>query len=137
MGELVAAVVDEVVVVVVVVVVDEVVVCEVVLEAGVAIQLHALLTRLATFPVQAATANDGITLVAVTGAVVKVPQNSCAASTRSLARKARRQLSALQLAAHAVAGRRTAGRRREERRGIVSVDRKDRVYLANLALRLN
>ena len=40
----------------------------------VAIQLHALLTRLATSPVQAATAYVGIALVAVTAAVVNVAQ---------------------------------------------------------------
>jgi hypothetical protein len=68
-------------------------------DVAVAIQLHALLTRLATLPVQAATANNGIALAAVTGPDVKVPQKDTAASRRPDARRARRQLSELQLAA--------------------------------------
>jgi hypothetical protein len=80
-------------------------------------QLHALFTRLITLPVQAVTANDGIALVAVTDAVVNVPQNDWAASRRLVARRARRQLSALQLAATAIAGR-SSGRRREDSRDI-------------------
>ena len=46
-------------------------------ETVVAIQLQALLTRLATFPVQAAAAYDGI----ATEAVVKVPQKALASSS--------------------------------------------------------
>lgn len=50
-------------------------------EEGVALavgrQLHALLTRLATFPVQAAAAYEGI----ATEAVVNVPQKALASST--------------------------------------------------------
>ena len=68
-------------------------------DVALAIQLHALLTRLATLLVQAATANNGIALAAVTGPDVKVPQKDTAASRRSDARRARRQLSELQLAA--------------------------------------
>jgi hypothetical protein len=45
-------------------------------DVAVAIQLHALLTRLATLPVQAATANNGIALAAVTGPDVKVPKRT-------------------------------------------------------------
>lgn len=81
-------------------------------DVAVAMQLHALLTRLATLPVHAAIANDGIALVAVTGAVVKVPQNATAASRRSDARRARRQLSELQLAATPTASKST-GKTRE------------------------
>lgn len=70
-------------------------------DVDVAIQLHADETRLATLPVHACTANDGIALVAVTDAVVKVPQKAFASSIRFAARSPRRQLSALQLAATA------------------------------------
>lgn len=88
-------------------------------EEAVAIQLQAELTRLATFPVQAATAKEGIALVAVTEAVVKVPQNAFASSMRSVPRRPRRQLSALQLAATAAAGRRK-GRRILDRRSMLT-----------------
>jgi len=44
-----------------------------------------------------------LAVVAVTMAVVKVPQNCCAASNRAGFLKARRQLSALQLAVTALA----------------------------------
>jgi len=88
-------------------------------EVAVAMQLHALLTRLATLPVQAATAKDGMALVAVTGEeVVKVPQNESAASSLSEARSARRQLSALQLAETPTAER-SNGKSRECKRGIL------------------
>jgi hypothetical protein len=50
-------------------------------DVAVAIQLHALLTRLATLRVQAAMANDGIALFAVTGPDVKIPQKDTAASS--------------------------------------------------------
>jgi hypothetical protein len=93
-------------------------------EVTVAIQLHALLTRLATLPVHAATANEGIAPVAVTGAVVKVPQNASAASRRSDARRARRQLSELQLAATSTAIKST-GRKREARGGILEMEAAD------------
>lgn len=83
-------------------------------EVAVAMQLHALLTRLATSPVQAAAANEGI----ATEAVVKVPQNAFASSIRLAARRPRRQLSALQLAATAAAGRRN-GRRMVDRRSML------------------
>ena len=72
-------------------------------EVDVAMQVQALLTRLATSPVQAWTANVGIAAVAVTGAVVKVPQNALASSKRAEARSPRRQLSALQACAEAEA----------------------------------
>lgn len=64
-----------------------------------AIQLQALEIRLATSPVQAATANVGSPAVAVTVAVVNVPQKPRASSMRAVARSPRRQLSALQSAA--------------------------------------
>jgi hypothetical protein len=81
-------------------------------DVAVVIQLHALLTRLATLPVQAATANDGIALVAVTGPDVKVPQKDTAASRRLDARRARRQLSALQLAATLTASKSSGEKRK-------------------------
>lgn len=46
-------------------------------EVAVTAQLQALLTRLTMFPVHAATANEGMAFVAVTEAVVKVPQKAC------------------------------------------------------------
>jgi hypothetical protein len=46
------------------------------LDVDIAMQLQALLTRPATSPPQAATAYDGIALVAATTAVVKVAQNA-------------------------------------------------------------
>lgn len=46
-----------------------------VVEVELATQLQALLTLLATSPVQPATAYEGIAVVAVTAAVVKVAQN--------------------------------------------------------------
>jgi len=87
-------------------------------EVAGAMQLHALLTRLATLPVQAATAKDGMALVAVTGELVKVPQNESAASSLSEARSARRQLSALQLAETPTAER-SNGKSRECKRGML------------------
>jgi hypothetical protein len=96
-------------------------------EEVVAMQVHALLTRLATLPVHAATAYDGIALAAVTGAVVKVPQNDCASASLLGARSARRQLSALQFAATTAAAGRTSGRRREERRVILTARASDKV----------
>jgi hypothetical protein len=65
----------------------------------VAIQEQALETREATSPSHPATAYVGIGAVAVMVCVVKFAQKDCAASRRPgtlVARKARRQLSALQ-----------------------------------------
>jgi hypothetical protein len=64
----------------------------------VAIQLQALLTRLAAFPVHAAAANVGRGTVAL-GEAVNVPQKALASTMRSAARRARRQLSELQVCA--------------------------------------
>jgi len=60
--------------IVVLVVADEDIATE--LEVELAMQLQALLTRLATSPLQAATAKVGIELVAVTVAVVNEAQNA-------------------------------------------------------------
>jgi hypothetical protein len=73
-------------------------------EVDVTIQLQADETRLATLPVQAAAANEGMALVAVTTAVVKVPQKALTSSRRFGARSPRRQLSALQVIAATAAG---------------------------------
>ena len=109
-------VLEEVLEVVEVEVVEEVFEVDVVeVEEVVAMQVHALLTRLATSPLHAATAYEGIALAAVTGAVVKVPQNDCASASLLGARSARRQLSALHFAAATAAAGSTSGRRREER----------------------
>lgn len=68
-------------------------------EAVVAMQEQAELTRLLTFPVQAAAYAEGT----VAEAEVKVPQNALASAICAGARRARRQLSALQLCAVAQA----------------------------------
>jgi hypothetical protein len=68
-------------------------------ETVVAMQVQALLTRPATFPVHAATAYEGIALVAVTEDAVNAPQKECASASLVGALSARRQLSALQAAA--------------------------------------
>lgn len=96
-------------------------------EEVVAIQVHALLTRLATLPAHAATAYNGIALAAVTGAVVKVPQNDYALASLLGARSARRQLSVLQFAAATAAAGRASGRRREERRVILTARASDKL----------
>lgn len=59
----------------------------------VAIQLHALLTRLTTFPVQEAVANAGRPLVTVTDEAEKEEQTDCTAEARAVLVKARKQLS--------------------------------------------
>lgn len=89
-------------------------------EVDVAMHEQALLTRLTTSPVQAATAYEGI---ATAEAVVNVAQNDCASAIFAGARRARRQLSALHDAASAkpretVEARR--GARREVREGMVN-----------------
>lgn len=61
-----------------------------------AIQLQALLTRLATSPAQAWVAKVGIEAVAVTGGDVKVPQKNLASAMCCGDRRARKQLSASQ-----------------------------------------
>lgn len=73
MGELVGAeLVDSVVEMEILVLVVEVAGTE---EVEVAMQVQALLTLLATSPVHPATAYEGMALVVVTAAVVKVAQN--------------------------------------------------------------